>query len=147
MLQRIGKCMLAGWQFTACQNFSSSVAIRHKILWRQLIWQRVKMSPQAGRNLLRRGCRKGDEAGTRCRKLLQKGGCKVLKREETRDTQFVETKHGIWDIWKVLKCKNSIAIIVEALRVTTDAPQKQKLQQKLVAMVLDLYLHLQMFLH
>ena len=54
------------------------------------------------------------------------------------DARVKEMQKGMQEISAAMRRRNSAQIIVEALRVATDATQKQKLQEKLVAMVLEL---------
>lgn len=81
-----------------------------------------------------RGVKRGRDAS----KAREKEEERVRLREEGRDAQLQEMQKGMREIFAAVKWKNSAAIIVQTLRVTMYAAQKEKLQAKLVAMVLEL---------
>lgn len=60
------------------------------------------------------------------------------KREKARDSQLEKMTKGMNEILATLKHQNTAPIIVQALNFVTNAEKKKKLQEKLVAMVLDL---------
>ena len=70
--------------------------------------------------------------------MLEKELGRNKEQEATKIAQFKELQKGMQDILAAMRRLNSATIIVDALRVATDATQKQKLQEKLVAMALEL---------
>ena len=60
----------------------------------------------------------------------------MKRREEGRDAQLQEMQKSMREISAAVKRQNSASIIVEALKVTTDVAQKEKLQAKLIEMAL-----------
>ena len=81
-----------------------------------------------------RGLKRGRDAS----KDREKEEKRVRLRKEGRDAQLQEMQKCMRESFAAVKWKNSAAIIVQTLRVTMYAAQKEKLQAKLVAMVLEL---------
>ena len=81
-----------------------------------------------------RGVKRGHDAA----KEKEKVDIASKRRQEARDAQLEKMTKGMNEIFTTLKQQNSAAIIVQALNVITDPEQKKKLEEKLVAMALDL---------
>ena len=81
---------------------------------------------------------RGTKRGRDNSRVLETELDKEKERETTREAQFKEVQKGIQEIPAAMRWQNNATIIVEALRAATDATQKLKLQEKLVAMVLEL---------
>ena len=81
-----------------------------------------------------RGVKRGRDAS----KTREKEEERVKRREEGRDAQLQEMQKSTREISAAAKRQNSASIIVQALKVTTDVAQKEKLQAKLIEMALEL---------
>ena len=81
-----------------------------------------------------RGVKRGRDAS----KMREKEEEQVKQREDGRDAQLQEMQKSMMEISATVKRRNSASIIVQALKVTTDVAQKEKLQAKLVEMALEL---------
>ena len=81
-----------------------------------------------------RGVKRGRDAS----KTREKEEERVKRREEGRDAQLQEMQKSMREISAAVKRQNSASIIVQALKVTTDVAQKEKLQAKLIEMALEL---------
>ena len=81
-----------------------------------------------------RGVKRGRDAA----KDKEKVDVASKRREVARDAQLLKMSEGMSEISAALKHQNGVATIVEALKVVTDPEQKKKLEEKLVAMALDL---------
>ena len=81
-----------------------------------------------------RGVKRGRDAN----KDREKEAERAKRREEARDAQLQDMQNGLKEISAAVKRRNNASIIAQALRVATDAAQKERLQEKLVAMALSL---------
>ena len=81
-----------------------------------------------------RGVKRGRDAA----KEKEKVDVASKRRQVARDAQLEKMTEGMNEILATLKQQNSAAIIVQALNVVTKPEQKKKLEEKLVAMALDL---------
>ena len=81
---------------------------------------------------------RGTKRGRDNAKALETELAREKQREAAMDARVKEMQKGMQEISAAMRRRNSAQIIVEALRVATDATQKQKLQEKLVAMALEL---------